>query len=134
MAKFIQYHSQEYQLNLMPLQSINNNQQSMHAVDGDFCSYVLTSDMEMHVNILFVDDFSFLVLVGCAFFSIYVFWLVSSWLVSWIGWLVGLVGCMGFKRAFRMLLCKCARFCMFHDHVCVFCSNIYVLFSCSFGS
>lgn len=33
MAKFIQYHSiQEYQLNLMPLQSINNNQQSIYII------------------------------------------------------------------------------------------------------
>lgn len=91
MAKFIQYHSQEYQLNLMPLQSINNNQQSMHAVDGDFCSYVLTSDMEMHVNILFVDDFSFLVLVGCAFFRFIFFgWFQLGWLVGLVGWLYGI--------------------------------------------
>lgn len=107
----------------MPLQSINNNRTPstlymqlrllFHSLAR---TYVLTSDMEMHVN------------------NIICWWFFISHSTQHGGCIVSyfrcffFFGCFGdFQAHFQLFfpfrigkLCKCAGFCMFHDHVCVF--------------
>lgn len=113
-AKCICYRTQEYQLNLMPLQSINNNKVYTCSY---FCSYALTSDMEMHVNILFADDFSFFSTLVDGSCSLFFLLLLSRALRPFQA-----------RTLFVSKACKCASFCMFKDHVCVLLQE----FMCSF--
>lgn len=123
MAKFIQYHTQEYQLNLMPLQSINNNQtQSTYT-----CSY---DHSYSHTHICFdfrhgnaCEYYYLLMIFHFSFMTVNVLFYICLLLIcfSTLGFSSALPFFLAFENCANVQASACSLI-MF-----VFCSNIYVL-------